>query len=640
MRAHRLLLTSLILGFLASCDSGGDPANGARPSGPVPTTLTRNYVPVPLGAGGGFELLAGRGEPHRIRELEGVTAPRPGERFWSLAYFLVLSDLHVTDEQHPARLAFMDTEDVFGGMFEDSYRPQEDLSPHLLNAAVLTANAVMRDYGRSFDIAVCLGDIADNASRAEFQWAFDIMNGGVETVAPWTGSLVRNLGLQEAYDPYVRPGLPCSNAPFPVTGLRKPSGAPLPWYTVVGNHDALNVGNFPVDSPGQPLNDFLFDGATYVGDRSPFGYVMGLTNLMIDTIDGNPPPQAFYDLLGGPTLGGLLSNPDFMHGLIRTATEGEAKIRADVNPRFDYDPLIPRVPDLRPADIGVRILSDPRREFGGTQGMIDLFGPHHGFSHPPDDPCPVPRISAGMPAPGYYATDYVTDPGVRPPLRMIYLDSDELPLSAMGGMSLAQWDWFHCQLRQARQDGKLVIVLSHHTSASFLQIGPGVCAGTGPCQRQFLNLLQQFPNVILHLCGHTHYNTIVPRPHPHDPEKGYWEVVTDSTQVYPQQIRVLEVVLYESGTGEVWSTMLDHDTLSPSADANTLSSLGRRLALNDPQLSLTHTGYPSTPGTPDDRNRALRFQVPEELVRAVSATLPPSLHIQSRDVFPNGQIQE
>jgi len=638
MKRSILLLVLLPLA-LSCCGGDSDPAPGPQPAGPVPLTLTRNYVPVIQGPGGGFVLEEGRGEAHRIREIPGVGVPRPGETFWSLAYFLALADPHVTDEQHPARLAFFDTTDVFRGMFEDSYRPQEDLSPHLLNAAVLTANRVMHDYGRNFDLAVCLGDLADNAARAEFEWAAEIL-GGAETgeVAPWTGSEVRDLGSQQPYDPYDRPGVPSSNAPFPAPGLRKPSGGPLPWFVAVGNHDALNTGNFPVDEAGKPLNNFFFTGGTYVGDRSPFGYLMGLTNLIIDTIDLDPPPRAFYDMIDGPALGGLLSNPELMHVLINMASEGEAKIRADVNPLFDFGQLVPAIPDPQPSDIGARILPDPRRAFWGDRGLVDLLRPEHGFFQEPDDPCagaPAP----GRETPGYYAMDYTTEAGVRLPLRMIFLFSDEVPVSAMGGLSAAQWDWFGCELARAREERKLVVVLSHHTSASLAQI-PGVCAGTGPCQRVFQGRLQQFPNVIGHLCGHTHVNALIPRPHKTEPERGYWEVVTDSTQVYPQQTRILEIVLYESGVGEIWSTMLDHDdTLSRSGDANTLSGLGRIVGVNDPQLPTNHQGYPSTPGTPEDRNRVLRFQVPPELVDAVREVLPPSAEIQSRDVFPGGQIQ-
>ncbi len=637
MKNGLLLITALLLFTLASCGSG-DNGPGPQPPGPGPTTLTKNYVPVVQGPGGGFQLKEGRGEAHRIRELQGVKVPQPGEKFWSMAYFLVLTDLHITDEQHPARLAFFDTTDVLWGMMEDAYRPQEDISPQLLNAAVLTANGVMRDYGRDFDMAVCLGDMADNASRAEFEWAVDILEGGNgDEVAPWTGSEVRNLGSQQAFDPYERPGTPSSNAPFPTVGLRKHTGEPLPWYTTVGNHDVLNAGNFPVDNPDGFLNNFFFSGETYLGGLSPFGYLMGLTNLIIDTIDGNPPDQAVYDMIGGPVMGGLLSNPEDMHILINLATEGEAAIRADVNPLFSFKQLIPAVPDLKPSDIGVRVQPDPRRAFWGEEGLIGLIRPEHGFSREPGDPCP----GGGGAETGYYAMDYTTAQGSGLPVRMIFLNSEEIPLSAFGGISTVQWEWFICQLEQARKDRKIVMVLSHHTSASIVQIGPGLCTGTGPCQRTFQDLLQQYPNVIVHLCGHTHFNAIKPRSGREQAERGYWEVVTDSTQVYPQQTRVLEIVLYESGAGEIWSTMLDHDdTLSSSGAANSLSALARGIALNDPQLDTNHQGYPSTPGTPDDRNRVLRFQVPRELVQAVSETVPPSLEIQSRDVFPNGEIQD
>jgi len=150
-------------------------------------------------------------------------------------------------------------------------------------------------------------------------------------------------------------------------------------------------------------------------------------------------------------------------------------------------------------------------------------------------------------------------------------------------------------------------------------------------------LLNSYPNVIAHLAGHTHYNTIHAKPDDKNPENGYWEVITDSTEVWPQQTRILEVVIYENGVGEIWSTMLDHDdTLSTLDGANELSYAARYIALNDPQLKLNKEGVPANAGTPMDRNVILRFDVPSEVVSTLASTLAPSEIIQSRDVFPKG----
>ena len=53
-------------------------------------------------------------------------------------------------------------------MIDNAYFPPEDISPHALNAMVLTANRIMQDFGRTFDMVLSTGDTSDNSSMIEW----------------------------------------------------------------------------------------------------------------------------------------------------------------------------------------------------------------------------------------------------------------------------------------------------------------------------------------------------------------------------------------------------------------------------------------------------------------------------------------
>lgn len=647
-------LIGVLIGFLLlGChDDAGSPVG--PDTGPVPTTLVQCYEPVRMDHG--FELNIGPGEPHKVLDLEGMGTPSPGAKFWSLAYWFVSTDQHVADEECPARMAFFDAESVLFGMLTDAYAPQEDVSPHLWNATVLTANALMHDYGRDLDMAISLGDAADNGSNAEMTWFSKILDGPEQGfIRPDTGDLrivngrnlgARNLGSQEAYNPYDRPGYPNSNADFPASGLKTPTGEAVTCCGVVGNHDALNMGNFFVDDPRyerSPLNNFLFDGRVWVEGLSPFGYLRGLPTLMINTLDGSgTPPQAFYNMIGGPGMGGILSNPAALGLLMNVLTDGKDAVQDEIDPDFAFSQVIPDPFDPQASDMGVKIKADKSRAFIGMQGLMDLLrAGGHGF-WPNEDECNVVFPDGRDPGMGYYTLDATTAQGVGLPLRLIFLNTDETPVTAEGGMSYVQWRWLECQVQRALSDGHLLVVASHHPENGLLAVEGGldvcpVCFGPEQCEAALSNLFQSIPNVILHLVGHGHINRITPHPHAGNPARGYWEIQTSSTSYWPQQSRIVEIVIHENGVGEIWNTMVDHHPLSPSSDTNKLTEHARFLALNDPQLPMDDQGLPTGGGTPDDRNRVLRFQVPDDVMDRIR-DLPASSEITSRDIFPGGTI--
>ncbi|MDX1619843.1 MAG: TIGR03767 family metallophosphoesterase [Nitriliruptorales bacterium] len=547
---------------------------------PSRTTLERTIVTA--GEGPYFSLTYGPGWPITVREeLASAKAGRVDKRV-ALAAFLHVTDFQLVDAQSPARVEFFDrTSDEPSQQIpvNAAFRPQEALVSHAVDALNRRARTLLRSpvTGRFVDFCICTGDNIDNKQANELRWFITLMDGGnfaANSGAADTFEGVQTFDAPEYYDDHYYHPNPVDDprAPddykllygFPdYPGLLAAAiqqftavGVGLPWYSAYGNHDGLVQGNVQANPTFE---------AVATGDLKVLAPPPGIT------------PNDFYQA-------GQSGNPE----AVFTGSVAAARpVTADAERTF-----------ITAAEYIQAHLNSPTSPNG------------HGFTEDNLDPVTL-----------YYTFD------VAESILGITLDTTS-PASSEGSIGQTQLDWLEQRLLEVQShyydadgneqttgnDDRLVIVYSHHRPASMVPI-QGVDEQGNLEQRYggdtVIELLQRFPNVILWVNGHSHYNRIVVHGHA-DPVRGFWDLTTSAQVDPPQQARILEVVDNRDGTLSIFTTVIDH-AAEPGTSAEDysvlgLAAIGRELAYND---------YQSTPasaiGQPEDTNTELLVVAPFDL---------------------------
>jgi 3',5'-cyclic AMP phosphodiesterase CpdA len=161
----------------------------------------------------------GPGESVIERAPEGHSVPAPGAGRKVLARFIHVTDIHITDDESPIRLARFDG----GSPFDGAARPHSSHMGRVLNAAVRTVNAL--HHAEPLDFLLLGGDSTDSAQNNEISWLVGILS-GTDVVACDSGKTNDPVpgSDNDPKDPFV------------------PEGLEIPWKFCLGNHDTEIMG--------------------------------------------------------------------------------------------------------------------------------------------------------------------------------------------------------------------------------------------------------------------------------------------------------------------------------------------------------------------------------------------------------------
>lgn len=397
------------------------------------------------------------------------------------------------------------------------YSPVMLSTTHVLDAAVQTINALHKED--PFDFGISLGDAANNEQYNEIRWYIDVLDG--KTINPDSG--VKDNPVPGPLNDY--------QDTYKAVGLNKS----IKWYQVLGNHDHNWIGTNPSD-------DYL--KANYTGE-----YILNMGNIFTDP-------------------SGIKSRGFYMGAIDGRTVYGDI---IGVGNVLDFN----TPPKVLAADPNRRVLTVP--EWMGEFFKTNSNPKGHGFNQS--------DAKAGI---AYYSFEPRSDI----PVKVIVLD-DTQPATdpeaggyGHGSLDNKQFDWLINELDQGQAEGKLMIIAAH--------IPIGVEGSSSPLnqymswspvaeisEQQLLEKLHEYPNLILWIAGHRHFNTITPQisPDPDHPELGFWVVETSSLRDFPQQFRTFDIVRNSDNTISIFTTNVD-----PAVKEGTIAATSRSYGIAAMQI--------------------------------------------------------
>ncbi|GGU33556.1 metallophosphoesterase [Streptomyces daghestanicus] len=517
----------------------------AAPLAPCTRGTTLDSLATPRGTAGYRRLADGPGWRRVVRTaLAPARAGRAGRRT-ALAAFVQLTDLHLIDTQHPLRLEYLRATDAH------AWRPQEALTVQGAIAMVERINALRGApvTGSPLHFAMTTGDNTDNNSRTELEWFLTVMSGG--RVTPNSGDPrhyegVQNSGLTQYWQPDAAVRDADKRLGFPhldgflaaATREARSPGLDLPWYSTVGNHDAM------------PLGCFAGHGDSY------------LTELAV----------------GGRKLMELsAAEAKALQTALRAADDPEGAqyrefLKAHTRAMRPVTPDEKRAP-FTPADY-LKAHLDPAHLGPGPAG--------HGYS--------AANADAGTQYYGFRVSDDVIG---------ISLDTTDPGGHYQGSIGAAQLRWLERTL--TRNADSWAVLFSHHTSTSMDNTRPDPARpdDTRHTGADLLALLGRHRNVLAWVNGHVHRNVIT--PHTGADGGSFWEISTASHVDHPQLARIIELTDNKDGTLSLFTTLVE-SAAPARTDFTDLSQTGlaalyRELSLNAPGASTVLGGGPADRNT-------------------------------------------
>lgn len=370
----------------------------------------------------------------------------------------------------------------------------------------------------AFDFGIGLGDAVNSTQFNELRWYIDVLDG--TRISPRSGS--DESTDESALVDYLRDFQPAGLDPT------------IDWYQTIGNHDQFWMGVMPADDH---LREVLA-GAEILDLGDVFSNPLGMDSrgLYMGSLDCS---TAIPEIIG-------------------------------VGPESEF-PVPPQVPG-----------ADPQRRSVTKAEWIGEFlestsSPRgHGFDE---------DSVAGA----FASYSFQPNPGV--PIKVIVLDDTQsihdenvVGLGGYGHGSLdrARFEWLVAQLEVGQAEDHLMIVAAHIPIGTDDPDGPaGWSSVSEVTERELIDTLHRFPNLILWVAGHCHLNvvTALTSPDPTRPELGFFEVETFSLRDFPQEFRTFDIQANGDGTVSVIATSVD-----PAVEEGSIAARSRDFAVASYQL--------------------------------------------------------
>jgi metallophosphoesterase (TIGR03767 family) len=503
------------------------------PAGIAPYTrgTTLSGVATPHSGSTGYRRLGdGAGWKRVVRDELAAGRTGRADRRTALAAFVQLTDLHLIDAQHPLRLEYLRAQN------KSAWRPQEALTVAGAVSLVERVNSLHGApvTGSPLHFVMTTGDNTDNNSKTELEWFLKVMSGG--RISPNSGDPRHYEGVQASgLKTYWQPDAALRDADkqigFPhiqgfleaaIRELRSP-GLSLPWYSTVGNHDALPLGCY-----GSRGDSYLTEFA--VGGKKLMSLDSAECGALAASIKSGSSPQGAE-----------------FHALLKAHTRQMRSVTPDEK----------RAP-FTPAEY-IKAHLDPAHTGPGPIG--------HGYS------------SANLSAGTQYYTFRIAEDVIG-----VSLDTTDPGGHYEGSIGTAQLRWLEKTLRENKDS--YVVVFSHHTSKTMRNTHADPAHPTEKRHggNEVVALLASFSNTLAWVNGHTHKNEIIPHAAPGN--RSFWEICTASHVDFPQLARVIELVDNKDGTLSVFTTLIEsaapHATDFSDLSQTGLAALYRELSFNAP----------------------------------------------------------